>query len=77
VGHLKSDEGGGIDNDFQVTQLLGADIHEKVLAGRIVAINPLNRVLLCSGQLAVSTAELLEQHIAKTRIRLTDVGREH
>ena len=55
-------------DDFQVAELLGADVHEQILALGIFAVQPLNRVLHGSRQLAVGAAELLQQHISKTRV---------
>jgi len=73
---LEMHPGKGAD-DFKVTELLRADVHEQVLAGHVVAVNPLDRILHGGSQLAVGAAELFEKHIAKTRIGLTDADGEH
>ena len=57
--------------DFQMTELLGSDVHEQVLAIRILAIEALDRILHGSGQLAIRAAELLEQHVSEARIGLS------
>src|SRR6185437_2750124 len=63
--------------DFQMTQLFGPDIHQHVFSLWIITIEALNRVLHRSRQFAVSAAELLQQHVAKARIRTSDVHRVH
>src|ERR1700753_2131984 len=62
---------------FQMAQFLGADVHQQVLAVRILAVQSLNRILHRGGKFAVRSAELLEQHIAETNIRLVHADREH
>ncbi len=57
-------------DDLQVAQLLGADVHQQILALRIVAVQSLNRILHRGGELAVGAAELFEQHVAEPRIGL-------
>ena len=64
-------------DDLQVAQLLGADVHQQVFALRVVAIEPLDRILHGGGELAVGAAELLEQHVAEPRIRRVDANRVH
>ena len=66
----------GPDN-FQMAQFLGADIHQQVFAGRVVAIEALNGILHGGGQFAVGAAELLQQHVAEARIRFVDPHRVH
>ena len=68
--------GQGAD-DLEVAQFLGADVHEQILALGIVAIQPLDGILHRSGELTVSSAELLEQHISETRIGRADAHRVH
>ena len=63
--------------DLEVAQLLGADVHEQVFALRILAIEPLDRILHRRRELAVRAAELLEQHVAEARIGLVDSDRVH
>ena len=75
-GRLEVQPGEGAD-DLQVAQLLGADVHEQVLAGRVLAVEPLDRVLHGRGQLAVGPAELLQQHVAEPRVGLADADRVH
>src|ERR1700760_3808135 len=62
---------------FQMAQFLRADIHQQILAVRVLAVQSLDRILHRSGELAVGAAELLKQHIAETNIRLVDADREH
>jgi hypothetical protein len=62
---------------LEVTQFLGADIHQKVLAGRVLAIESLDRVLHGGGELAIGAAELLQEHVAEFRVRLVDADRVH
>ena len=64
-------------DDLQMTELLGADVHQQVLAFRVVAIEALNRILHRRGELAVGAAELLEQHVAERRVRRVDANRVH
>ena len=64
-------------DDLQVAQLLGADVHQQILALRIVAIQTLNGILHRRGELAVCAAELLEQHVAKSRIGFVDAHGVH
>ena len=45
-----------------MAQFLGADVHQEILAPRIVAIQALDGILHRRGELAVRTAELLEEH---------------
>ena len=61
-------------DDFQMTEFLGADVHQQILAIRIFAIEALDRVLHGGGKFAVGAAELLEQHVAEARIRLRRRG---
>ena len=51
-------------DDLEIAQLLRPDVHHKIFSLRVVAIEPLERVLHGGGQLAVGAAELLEQHVA-------------
>ncbi len=60
-----------------MAQLLGADVHQKVFALRILAIEPLDRILHRRGELAVGAAELLEQHVAEARVGLVDADGVH
>ncbi len=64
-------------DDFQMAQFLGADIHQQVLAARIVAVQALNGILHGSGEFAVGAAKLLEQHVAERGIGLVDPDRVH
>ena len=60
-----------------MAELLGADVHQKVFAIWIFAIEALDRVLHRRRELAVGTAELLKQHIAELRIGLIDTDGVH
>ncbi|MGX1213608.1 hypothetical protein AB7M42_003873 [Bradyrhizobium diazoefficiens] len=64
-------------DDFEVAQFLGSDIHQEILAVRIFAIETLNGVLHGGGELAVSAAELFQQHVAEPGIGLVDANCEH
>src|SRR5690606_33184232 len=64
-------------HDFQMAQLFGTDVHEEILAFGILTVEPLNRILHRRSQLAVRPAELLEQHVAKLRIRNVDSNGIH
>ena len=64
-------------DDLQVAQFFGADVHQQILALRIVAIQTLNGVLHRRGELAVGAAELLEQHVAESRIRFVNADGVH
>ncbi|MET4799686.1 hypothetical protein ABIA96_002253 [Bradyrhizobium sp. LB11.1] len=64
-------------DDFEMAQFLGADIHQKILAVRIFAIETLDGILHGGRQLAVGPAELLQQHVAEPRIGLVDPDCEH
>ena len=64
-------------DDFKMAQLLGADVHQQVLAVRILAIEPLDRILHGGREFAVGAAELLQQHIAEARIGFVDADGVH
>jgi hypothetical protein len=56
-------------DDLQMAELFGANVHEEVLAFRILTVEPLNRILHGRRELTVRAAELLEEHVAKLRVR--------
>ena len=58
---------------FQVAQFFGADIHQQVLALRVVAVQALDGILHRGGEFSVGAAELFEQHVAEPRVRRADV----
>ena len=60
-----------------MTQFLGADVHQEVLAVRILAIEPLNRILHRGRKFAIGAAELFKEHIAKARVGFIDANGEH
>ena len=64
-------------HDFKMTKLLGADVHQEILAIWIFAIKALYRILHGGSQLTVRTAELLEEHIAEARIGFVDSDCKH
>ena len=64
-------------DDLQMAQFLGADVHQKVFALWVVAVQPLNGILHRGGEFAVGAAELLEQHVAELRIGLIDTHGVH
>ena len=64
-------------DDLQVAQLLGADVHQQILAGGVLAIDALDRILHGGGELAVGAAELLQSMLPKRGIRLVDADGVH
>ena len=64
-------------DDLEMTEFLGADIHQQVLAVGILAVESLNGILHGGGQLAVGAAELFKQHVAEPRVGLVDSDRIH
>ena len=62
-------------DDFEMAELLGADVHQQVLARRIVAVQALDGILHRGGELAVGAAELFEQHVAECGVGLRRRGR--
>jgi len=52
-------------DDLEMTEFLSADVHQKVLALEVVAIQSLNGILHGGGELAIGSAELLEEHVAE------------
>jgi hypothetical protein len=64
-------------HNFEVAQFLGPDVHEEIFALRVVAVEPLDRVLHRGRELAVGAAELLQQHVAESGIRRIDTHRVH
>ena len=54
---------------FEMAQLLGADVHQQVLARGVLAVESLDRILHGRRQLAVRAAELLQEHVAERRVR--------
>ncbi|MGY3469810.1 hypothetical protein ACVW0I_006681 [Bradyrhizobium sp. LM6.11] len=62
---------------LQMAELLGADVHQQVLAIGIFAVQPLYRVLHGGREFAIGAAELLKQHVAKAGIRLVHPNGEH
>src|SRR4051812_29489398 len=64
-------------DNLQMAEFLGADVHEQVLALRVLAVETLDRVLQSSSQLAVGTAKLFQEHIAEAGIGLIHPDRVH
>src|ERR1700761_978265 len=62
---------------FQMAQFLRTDVHQQILAVRILTVQSLNRILHRGGEFAVRATELLKQHIAETNSRLVHADREH
>ena len=73
---LQMQPGQGAD-DFEMAEFFGADIHQQVLALRILAVEPLDRILHRRGEFAVGAAELFQQHIAEARIGFVDTDGVH
>ena len=55
---------------LEVAQLLGGDVHQHVLAARIVVAQPLREIAHRRRELAVGAAKLFEDQGAEHRIRL-------
>ena len=62
-------------DDFQMAQFFRADVHQQVFAFRIVAIEALNGILHGRGEFAIGAAELLQQHVAESRVGHADRAR--
>jgi hypothetical protein len=45
-------------NNLKMAKLLGSYVHQKVFAGGVLAVQALYRILHCSGEFAVRSAEL-------------------
>ena len=75
--HVREVKPGQRAHHLEMAQLLRADVHQQVLAGRIIAVEALDRILHGSGQLAIGAAELLQQHVAEARVRRIDTHRVH
>ena len=68
--------GQGAD-DLQMTQFLGADVHEQVFTLKIITVKALNGILHGCGKFTVGATELLQQHVAKARIGCAYVNGVH
>ena len=64
-------------DDFQMAEFLGADVHEQIFAGHVLAVDALDGVLHGRRQFAIGPAELLEEHVAEARIGRADAHGEH
>jgi len=64
-------------DDLKMAQLFCADVHQHVFPFGVVTIEALNRILHGSGEFAVGAAKLLQQHVAESRIRCTDLYGVH
>jgi hypothetical protein len=60
-----------------VTQLLGADVHQQIFDLDVVTVETLDRVPHGGGQLAVGPTELLQEHVAETRVGSTNLNGVH
>lgn len=60
-----------------MAKFLSTDAQQQVFTGRIFAIESLNLILHGCRQFAIGPAELLEQHVAKYRIGITDIDCIH
>lgn len=68
---VHADEGA---QDFKMTEFFGPDVEEKIALGEVVnAVRSLDRVLHGSGQLAIGTAELFEEHITEGHVGSSDI----
>jgi hypothetical protein len=70
-------QSGKTADDLEMTELFGSDIHQQVLTIRIFAIEALDGILHGGSEFAVGAAELLKQHVAKSRIGLVNADGEH
>jgi hypothetical protein len=64
-------------DDLQMAQFFCSNIHQKILADHIFAVDALDGILHGRGKFSVSAAELLQEHVAETGIRLVHVNRVH
>jgi len=64
-------------DNFKMAELFSTDVHQKVFSFRIVAINPLNRILHRCRQLSICSTELLQEHVPESRIGRSDAHRVH
>lgn len=60
-----------------MAELLGTDVHQQILPGRIFAIQALDRILHRGSEFAVGAAKLLEKHVTEFRIGFVDANRVH
>jgi hypothetical protein len=70
-------QAGQCSNNFEMTELLSADVHQQVFAGWVLAVETLNGILHCGGQFTIGASELLEEHVAELGIWLVDSNRVH
>jgi hypothetical protein len=64
-------------HDLEMAKFLGADIHQEILAVRVLAIEALDRILHRGCEFTVRAPELFKEHISKTRVRFVDADGEH
>jgi hypothetical protein len=60
-----------------MAELFRADVHQKVFAVGVFAVQALDRVLHCRRQLAVGAAELFKEHVSEAGIGLADANGVH
>jgi hypothetical protein len=68
---------GKATDDFKVTELFRADVHQEIFAVWIFAIKALDGILHRGRQLAVCATKLLKQHLAEARIGFVDPDGVH
>ena len=59
-------------DNFKVAQLFGSNVHQHILATRIVIAQALCEISACGGEFALRAAELLQKEISQPRIRFRD-----
>jgi hypothetical protein len=73
-GALVEHRDDGADH-FKVAEFLGGDVHEQVLAARIVFSQRLGEIPAGCGEFALRSAKLLEHQVGEAGVGLTDSHR--
>ena len=64
-------------DDLEVTEPLGPDVPQHILASGVFAVQALDRLLHCGSEFAFGPAELLEEHDFQRRIGCVDADGMH
>jgi hypothetical protein len=64
-------------HDFEMAQFFGADVHQQVLAIRILAVQTLDRILHRGRELTIRPSALFKKHVAEAGVRLVDANGDH
>ena len=70
-------QSGECADHLKVAQLLGSSIHEQIFQLGVVAVEPLDGILHRRGEFAISTAAVLQEHVAESRVGYPDSDRIH